>query len=197
MRSPDGKRIAFGSNEGGAYKVWIVDADGANRRQFAKTQLSSSAELTWAPGRHILYQTPGNRNFNTLDPETDEEKPLVQNESVGYLFNPKYSPDGKKVAVLWNRPPQDALWVISLIDGSQTFLSSVAVIGPPGGRLTEVRYMPRSTFQHRRQNAVDFRGPRGPWRPAHHFCNSGTYHRRYCERGREKLCFLRSGIEIG
>jgi serine/threonine protein kinase len=120
--SPDGKRIVFGSNEGGTYKVWIVDADGANRRQFAKTQLSRPAEITWSPGRHILYQKPGNRNFNILDSETGEEKPLVQNESVGWLFNPEYSPDGKKVAVSWNRPPQVGLWVISLIDNSETFL---------------------------------------------------------------------------
>ena len=56
--SPDGKRIAFGSNEGGGYKVWIVDADGAHRRQFAETQLEDEAgcEITWSPGRQILYQ---------------------------------------------------------------------------------------------------------------------------------------------
>jgi len=120
--SPDGKRIAFGSDEGGAYKVWIVDADGSSRRQFAKTQLSANddAQIAWSPGRYILYQKPGNRNFNILDPETGEEKPLVQNESVGWIFDPKYSPDGKKVAVSWNRPPQTGLWVISLIDNSET-----------------------------------------------------------------------------
>ena len=96
--SLDGKRIAFGSDEGGSHKVWIVDADGANRRQLAKTQLSESdnrGAITWSPGRHILYLRPGNRNFNILNPETGEEKPLVQNES-GYLYAPKYSPDGKK-----------------------------------------------------------------------------------------------------
>ena len=122
--SPDGKRIAFGSNEGGVYKVWSVDADGANRRQFAKTQLSAydGAQITWSPGRHILYQSPGNRNFSILDPETEEEKPLVQNESVGWLFFPRYSPDGKKVAVHWNRPPKIGLWIISLNDNSETFL---------------------------------------------------------------------------
>jgi Tol biopolymer transport system component len=120
--SPDGKRIAFGSNEGGTYKVSIVNADGANRRQFAKTQLSGDGGITWSPGRHILYRKPGNQNFSILNPETAEEKPLVQNESVGWLFGPQYSPDGKKVAVFWNRRPW-GLWVISLIDNSETFLS--------------------------------------------------------------------------
>jgi len=129
--SPDGKRIAFGSNEGGAYKVWIADADGANRRQFAKTQLSAdggvpttSVEITWSPGHRILYQRPGNRNFNILDPETGEEKPLVKNESVGWLFFPKYSPDGKNVAVNWSRSTHPGIWVISLVDNSEIPLGS-------------------------------------------------------------------------
>jgi Tol biopolymer transport system component len=125
---PGGKRIAFGSNEGGSYKVWIVDADGANRRQFAKTQLSGDpnglGEIAWSPGRHILYQKPGNRNFSILDPETGEEKPLVQNESVGWPLNAAYSPNGKKVAVYWNRAPRIGVWVISLIDNSETPLGS-------------------------------------------------------------------------
>jgi len=122
---PDGKRIAFGSNEGGAHKVWIVDADGANRRQFAKTQLTPNDDefgtITWSPDRHILYQKAGSHNFNILDPETGKENPLVQNESVGWLFEPIYSPDGTKVAVRWDRR-QAGLWVISLVDNSEVFL---------------------------------------------------------------------------
>ena len=103
-----------------------MDTDGANRRQFAKTKLSEDPDIheaiTWSPGNHILYQKPGNHNFNILDPETGEEKPLVQNESLGWLYTPKYSPDGKKVAVFWDRLPQRGVWVISLIDNSVTFL---------------------------------------------------------------------------
>jgi len=116
--SPDGKRIAFGCNEGGSYKVWIGDAEGGRLRQFEKTQMSESCGISWSPGRHILYQRPGNRNFNILDPETGEEKPLIQDESVGWVFFPEYSPDGKKVAVYWNRPPERGVWVISLVDSS-------------------------------------------------------------------------------
>ncbi|MGC9950956.1 MAG: protein kinase [Bryobacteraceae bacterium] len=77
--SPDGKRLAFGSDEGGFRRVWTVGVDGADRRQFAKTQLSG--DITWSPGRSILYQKGGNRNINILDPETGEEQRLVQKES--------------------------------------------------------------------------------------------------------------------
>ena len=123
--SPDGRRIAFGSNEGGAYKVWVVDSGGADRQQFVNTHLDeeTDAQVAWSPGRDILYQKPGNRNFNILNAETGDEKALVPNESVGWLFSPAYSPDGRKVAVYWNRGAEGGVWLISLVDNSATLLA--------------------------------------------------------------------------
>jgi Tol biopolymer transport system component len=77
--------------------------------------------LAWAPGQNILYHRPGNRNFHILNPATEEEMPLVEDDSVGWMFRPKYSPDGEKVAVMWNRRPSRGLWVIPLKDTSQAF----------------------------------------------------------------------------
>ncbi|MDP3025038.1 MAG: hypothetical protein Q8O10_05840 [candidate division Zixibacteria bacterium] len=118
--SPDGKEIAFGFPQNGILKAWRVSADGGTPRPFEKSELST--ELTWSPGSNILYQRPGNRNFHFLNPKTEEERPLVKNDSVGWMFNPRYSPDGKKVAVHWNRRPTRGLWVISLQDSSQVLL---------------------------------------------------------------------------
>ncbi|MDH4272273.1 MAG: protein kinase, partial [Candidatus Aminicenantes bacterium] len=108
--SPDGAQIAFGSNEGGKFTVWKMSAQGGGLRQFAKTELSSSQQIVWAPGSHITYHKTGNRNFMVLDPETGEEIPFVKDESVGWIFDPVYSPDGKKVAVGWNRRPSAGVW---------------------------------------------------------------------------------------
>jgi serine/threonine protein kinase len=121
--SPDGKRIAFGSNEGGAYRIWIIDADGANRRQLDKTQLLNNpdAQVAWSPSRRILYQNMGMRNFSILDAETGEEQPLTHKER-GYPEIAAYSPDGQKVLVLWRHrlELETRLWVISLADNSET-----------------------------------------------------------------------------
>ena len=82
-----------------------------------------SYEITWAPGENNLYQQPGNRNFHLLNPETQEERPLVGNDSVGWMFSARYAPDGNTVAVFWNRRPKESavgIWTISLEDASQS-----------------------------------------------------------------------------
>lgn len=120
--SPNGTQIAFGSNEGGSKKVWIVGAAGGTPRCFSKAQLSLSLLVSWSPGNHILYQKEGNRNFLFLNPVTEAESPLVQDESVGWLLRSAISPDGKKVAACWNRNPE-GIWLISLETNSATLLT--------------------------------------------------------------------------
>jgi len=120
--SPKGTQIAFASDEGGSNKVWIVGAAGGTPRRFSKTQLSSDLHVFWPPGNRILYQKEGNRNFLFLNPVTEEENLLIQDESVGWLFYPQISPDGMKVAASWNRNPR-GIWLISLTTNSATFLT--------------------------------------------------------------------------
>jgi len=83
--------------------VWVVSANGGAPRRFAETKLSNSRAMVWNPHPKILYQLLGNRNFHLLDPEARRESPLVSNDSVGWMFRPKFSPDGQYVAVMWNR----------------------------------------------------------------------------------------------
>ncbi|MBN1503451.1 MAG: serine/threonine-protein kinase [Candidatus Eisenbacteria bacterium] len=126
--SPDGKEIAFGSVQGGGCHVWTVSSNGGSPRQFKKTELSRDVPfvLAWAPCPDILYLRPGNRNLHFLDPITEEERPLVQDNSSGWMFSPRYSPDCEKVVIFWNRatPPLPGAWLISLADSSQTLLAS-------------------------------------------------------------------------
>jgi len=124
--SPDGKEIAFGSTHDGNAKIWRISSSGGTPRAYARTISSTAFHLTWSPGPQILYPQLQNRNFHFLDPQTEQEKPLVPNDSVGAMFYPRYSPDGNKVAIYWNRAKPanlQGLWVISLEDSSQTLLA--------------------------------------------------------------------------
>ena len=127
--SPDGREIAFGSTQGGAPKVWTVAADGGDPRRFVRTELdhnfsgASKFQLAWSPESEILYQR-GSVNFRVVNPVTEEERWLVGNDSVGRgMGSPRFSPDGRKVAVRWWRP-SPSLWLISRADLSQVLLHS-------------------------------------------------------------------------
>ena len=96
--SPDGRTIAFGSTEGGSARVWRVPAVGGVPSSFANTSLSrDTLKLAWAPGRDILYQRSGNRNFSLLE-HNETESPFLTNDQTGWIFFPSYSPDGNAVA---------------------------------------------------------------------------------------------------
>jgi Tol biopolymer transport system component len=128
--SPDGTEIAFASNEGGKTAVWKVGSQGGRIYQFAKTELSeSSYAIVWAPMPNIMYHKIGHRNYQILNPKTEEETPLVKDESVGWIFSPVfYSPDRKKIAVPCNIPkrggPNLGICIISLEDRSDKLIKS-------------------------------------------------------------------------
>jgi serine/threonine protein kinase len=121
--SPDGETLVFGSNEGNGFRLWTVGvADGAVR-SFAQTRIGGVG-LTWAPGAHILYPHVGNEGFYALDPETEEERPLLADRHQGRGFRPRYAPDGKRVA-LWGwrlGSSQTGLWTLRIGDDAPTLL---------------------------------------------------------------------------
>jgi Tol biopolymer transport system component len=112
--SPDGRRIAFASTRGGTPRVWTIDAGGGAPRPLSSGDLSDSFDIAWPDASRVLYQQAGNRNYYELDPDTGAERLLVGDSSVGWLFSPVYSPDGRKIAVFWNRRPTRGIWIIDV-----------------------------------------------------------------------------------
>ncbi|MEL7198792.1 MAG: amidohydrolase family protein [Pseudomonadota bacterium] len=52
--SPDGSRIAFTSDRGGGNNIWIMNADGSDKRQLTKESFRLLNQPTWSPdGRFI------------------------------------------------------------------------------------------------------------------------------------------------
>jgi Tol biopolymer transport system component/DNA-binding winged helix-turn-helix (wHTH) protein len=129
--SPDGRTIAFGSKEGGAAKVWQVPAGGGVPHSFANTNVSANTfMLAWAPGRDLLYHRPGNRNFFFLNPKTERESPLLEDDALGWIFDPSYSPDGQALVARWNRYPA-GLYIIPLDKPGWREQNARRVAGPP------------------------------------------------------------------
>jgi serine/threonine protein kinase/Tol biopolymer transport system component len=119
--SRDGQRLAFTCVDGDTTRVWQVAAHGGRALPFSRTGVGAPV-LAWAPVEKLLYERPGNRNFSVLTPGSGVERPLVANDSLGWMFSPAWSPDGKRVAVYWNRQGAPGLWVVSIEDTVQTRL---------------------------------------------------------------------------
>jgi Tol biopolymer transport system component/DNA-binding winged helix-turn-helix (wHTH) protein len=120
--SADGRSVAFASTEGGKAGLWIVNADGSSPRPLQSGDMSESFDVSWAPGARILYQQTGNRNFYIVDPRNAKARLLIKDASVGWNASAEYSPDGKKIAVSWNRRPTRGVWLIDAEDSRETLV---------------------------------------------------------------------------
>ena len=120
--SADGGRIAFASTKDGVSRVWTVDAGGGTPRPVSAGEVSTTLDLAWHPGTHLLVQQPGNRDYLEIDPERGTTRPLVKDSSVGWVFSPVSSPDGRRVAVVWNRRDGHGLWTIDRESGREAFV---------------------------------------------------------------------------
>ena len=105
--------VAFVSEIEGIFRVEQVELSNGKTTVFEKSTPGGSKDLRWGPGDNILYQLAGNRNFSVLSPETGEEHPLIPNDTIGWMLNLAYSPDGDKIAAYWNRRPERGVWLLS------------------------------------------------------------------------------------
>ena len=110
--SADGQQIAFASTQGGRARVWTMATTGVPMRPLSFGGLSDNLDVVWGPGQRILVQSAGNENYYDLDPDTAFARLLVPDASPGWLFSPVYSPDARKIAVSWNRPPERGIWLL-------------------------------------------------------------------------------------
>jgi Tol biopolymer transport system component len=107
--SPDGKQIAFASLEGQKPQVWTVEAAGGIPRRRSTRAISDSFDLSWSPSG-IAYQSPGNRNYTILNPDTGDERPLLDHGEDGWIFSPVANAMGQ-MAVFWQRAER-GIWMI-------------------------------------------------------------------------------------
>jgi serine/threonine protein kinase len=142
--SPDGRRIAFVSDQNGTPRVWTISASGGTPQPLEETDAANTnKQLAWWPSSDIVYQKPGIRNYLRINGSA-QTAVIQEDEAVGWVPNrPVFSPDGNKVAVWWNRQPEGGLWIISLEPYSETLVlaGSVSPFGwsPDGKYVYAVR----------------------------------------------------------
>ncbi|GMM93488.1 amidohydrolase family protein [Qipengyuania sp. MTN3-11] len=114
--SPDGRRIAFTSDRNGADNIWLMNIDGADKKQVTKENFRLLNNPTWSPdGRYIaakkhfttarsagtgeiwLYHVSGGGGVAMVERANED----LQKE----LGEPVYSPDGEAIYYTRNVSP--------------------------------------------------------------------------------------------
>ena len=104
--SPNGKRIAFTSDQGGGDNIWLMDIDGTHQKQVTKESFRLLNSPVWSPdgqfiaakkhftsqrslgaGEIWLYHTAGGSGLQLTKRPNDQKD----------IGEPSFSPDGKKV----------------------------------------------------------------------------------------------------
>ncbi len=104
--SPDGKKLAFFSNRGGAWEIWMYTLDGGMLEQLTRGSTGgtgTAAWPVWSPdGKKMAYTIFGLNSFlMDLSRRWNEQSPqaLPRMDTAGEIFSAwHWSPDGSKIA---------------------------------------------------------------------------------------------------
>jgi serine/threonine protein kinase len=134
---PDG-RILYNSRAGDNADLWIMNADGTNRRQLTNDAYWEYNATASPDGRYIVFQSERGGNLNLWRIDADGNNPKQLTEGNGVDVPHAFSPDGQWVVFLSTRTGQATAWKVSINGGAAQQLTDERTYGPavsPDGRL--------------------------------------------------------------
>ncbi len=139
--TPDG-RIVFASNESGLLDLWIMDANGRNRRQLTATAGLNNSPVVSNDGRFIVFisNRTGARNVWRMEIDGSNPKRLTTGAAD---FLPTLSPDDKWVFYSSVNEGRITLWRVPADGGSPVQLINGSAVAPdvsPDGKFIVYMY---------------------------------------------------------
>lgn len=116
--SPDGRRVAFKSNRGGSYNLYVMNADGSNVVRLTN-HAANDHDPTWLPdGQAMVFSSDRDRGAGRNDlyrlSLSDGRVDRLTNFFEGYAIMPTVSPDGNWVAFVGQTFPYEGGWAFQV-----------------------------------------------------------------------------------
>jgi len=133
--SPDGKWVAWVSDQSGRDEVWLMDTEGKNAKKLSDSDTEKLA-MAWLPESKSLVYTASDHKLYLVDIETGQGRVLASNEASN-IFNPQVAPDGKWVAYSKNdRGLRSGVFIVSVETGQERQVASDRLTNSTGARWT-------------------------------------------------------------
>ena len=81
--SPDGKLIAFVSDQSGREEVWLCDETGSQMRKISDSD-TQKGNIAWAPDSKSLLYTASDKKLHKYTPENGQTEVLTSGEVVTF-----------------------------------------------------------------------------------------------------------------
>lgn len=112
--SPDGRRVAFKSNRGGSYNLYVMNADGSDLERLTHHG-GNDHDPTWLPdGESLVFSSDRDRGNGRNDLYrlwlNDRRVDRLTTFFEGYAIMPSISPDGNWVAFVAQTFPHQGGW---------------------------------------------------------------------------------------
>ena len=125
--SPDGGRVAFSSNRGGNWDIWIVPTDGQQPIQVTQSP-ADEVHPSWSPdGRQLVFCSlaPGGGQWELW---VADARAGASKRFIGYGVFPEWSPSGNRIVYQRARERGSrwfSIWTLELVDGEPRYPTEI------------------------------------------------------------------------